>query len=82
LVRRSASAVLAPRKVPVRVSPRLGPAKPLIDALLREDPTVHRKQHHTARHVLARLIGEHGMEELTYSSVRDYVARGRPEIAA
>ena len=57
-----ASAVPAPRKVPVRVSPRLGPAKPLIDAMLREDLTAPRKQRHTARRVLARLVDEHGMD--------------------
>ncbi len=36
---------------------------------------------HTARLVLARLVDEHGMADLTYSTVRDYVARRRPEIA-
>jgi len=33
-----------------------------------------RKQRHTARLVLARLVEEHGLTELTYSAVRDYVA--------
>ncbi len=41
-----------------------------------------RKQRHTARRVLARLVEEHGLTELTYSAVRDYVARRRPEIWA
>jgi DNA-binding transcriptional regulator YhcF (GntR family) len=36
-----------------------------------------RKQRHTARRVLARLIDEHGLGELSYSSVRDYVATHR-----
>lgn len=77
-----ASAVPPPRKARVFVAPKLGPAKPLIDAMLVVDLTAPRKQRHTARKVLARLIDEHGMEGLTYSAVRDYVARRRPEIAA
>ncbi len=40
------------------------------------------EQRHTARRVLARLVDEHQLGELTYSSVRDYVARRRPQIAA
>jgi len=77
-----ASAVPAPRKVPVRVAPKLEAAKLLIDAMLVEDLTAWRKQQHTARRVLARLVDEHGMTELTYSAVRDYVARRRPEVEA
>lgn len=77
-----ASAVPPARKVPVRRSPKLEAAKPLIDAMLRADLTAWRKQRHTARRVLARLVDEHGMTEVTYSAVRDYVARRRPEIAA
>ena len=77
-----ASAVPAPRKVPVRVAPKLAAAKPLIDAMLVEDLSAWRKQQHTARRVLARLVDEHGMTELTYSAVRDYVAKRRPEIRA
>jgi len=72
----------AARKTPARAAPKLDPAKPLIDAMLREDLTAWRKQRHTARRVLARLVDEHGMGELRYSSVRDYVARRRPEIWA
>ena len=70
-----ASAVPLPRKVRVFVAPKLGPAKPLIDAMLVVDLTAPRQQRHTARKVLARLVDEHGLEGLTYSSVRDYVAR-------
>ena len=40
------------------------------------------KQRHTARRVLARLVDEHAAADLSYSTVRDYVARRRPEIAA
>lgn len=77
-----ASAVPPERKVPVRVAPKLDPAKALIDAMLREDLEAPRKQRHTARRVLARLVDEHGMRELTYPCVRDYVAKRRPEIWA
>jgi hypothetical protein len=77
-----ACAVPPSRKTPVRRSPKLDPAKPLIDAMLREDLDAPRKQRHTARRVLARLVDEHGFTTLTYSGVRDYVARRRSEILA
>lgn len=76
-----ASAVPPARKTRVSPAPKLDRWKPLIDAMLREDLTAPRKQRHTARRVLARLVDEHGAA-VTYSTVRDYVARRRPEIAA
>lgn len=75
------SAVPPPRKTPTRVAPRLDPVKPLIDAMLREDLNAPRKQRHTARRVLARLVEEHGHGDMKYPTVRDYVARRRAEIA-
>ena len=48
--------------------------------MLVEDLDAPRKQRHTARRVRERLIDEHDLE-MSYSSVRDYVARRRPEIA-
>lgn len=77
-----ANAVPPERKTPVRVAPKLEPAKGLIDAMLTEDLSAPRKQRHTARRVLARLVDEHQFTDLTYSAVRDYVARRRPEIWA
>ena len=77
-----ANAVPPERKTPVRVAPKLEPAKGLIDAMLTLDLTAPRKQRHTARRILARLVDEHELTELTYSAVRDYVARRRPEIWA
>ncbi len=77
-----AAAEPPPRKVPARVAPKLDPAKGLIDAMLREDLGAPRKQRHTARRVLARLVDEHGFSDLTYSAVRDYVAKRRPQIWA
>jgi transposase len=76
------SAVPPERKVPVRAAPKLDPAKALIDAMLVEDLEAPRKQRHTARRILARLVDEHGMRELTYPCVRDYVAKRRPQIWA
>jgi transposase len=77
-----ASAVPPPRKTPARMSPRLAPFQAAIDGMLRADLDAPRKQRHTARRVLARLVDEHGAADLSYSTVRDYVARRRPEIAA
>jgi len=82
-VRQAVAAAAPPvRKPRVFAAPKLDPAKPLIDAMLREDLTAHRKQQHTARRVLARLVDEHQMDEVSYASVRDYVARRRPQIQA
>jgi transposase len=70
------------RKSRTSVAPKLDPVKPLIDAMLREDLTAPRKQRHTARRVLARLVDEHGVGDITYSTVRDYVRVRRVEINA
>jgi len=77
-----ANAVPPERRTPVRAAPKLDPAKALIDAMLTEDLTAPRKQRHTARRVLARLVDEHALTDLTYSAVRDYVAKRRPQIWA
>lgn len=77
-----ASAVPPPRKQRRFTAPKLDPAKPIIDDWLRADLDAPRKQRHTARRVWARLVDEHQMSELSYSLVRDYVARRRLEIAA
>ena len=75
-----ASAEPPPRKVQVRVAPRLAPFKEAIDQMLRVDLDAPRKQRHTATRVLARLAEEHGATELSYSTVRDYVRIRRVEI--
>lgn len=76
-----ASAVPPPRKAPVRRSPRLDPFKDAIDAMLWADTTAPRKQRHTARRILHRLIEEHDAgAELSYSTVRDYVRTRRAQI--
>jgi len=77
-----ASAAPPARKKRVFAAPVLDPVKPLIDAMLREDLQAPRKQRHTARRVLARLVEEHEVTGVSYSTVRDYVAKRRPEILA
>ncbi|MGV1050524.1 MAG: IS21 family transposase, partial [Solirubrobacterales bacterium] len=76
------SASPPPRKVPSRAAPRLDPARAWIDAMLREDLAAPRKQRHTARRIHARLVDEHALTEITYSTVRDYVRTRRPQIWA
>ena len=73
-VRQALSDPLPPaRKTPMRSSPRLDPLRAAIDAMLTEDTTAPRKQRHTAKRILARLIEEHVAADLSYSTVRDYV---------
>ena len=82
-VRQALSNAVPPgRKTLVRAAPKLAPAKGLIDAMLMLDLTAPRKQRHTTRRVLARLVDEHELTDLTYSAVRDSVAKRRPEIWA
>ncbi len=74
------SATPPPRKPRQVVARRLESFKAAIDAMLIEDTTAPRKQRHTARRILARLIEEHDAEELSYSTVRDYVRVRRAQI--
>jgi transposase len=76
------SAVPPARKTPLRVAPRLEPFRAAIDDMLRSDLDAPKKQRHTARRVLARLVDEHGAAGLSYSTVRDHVRKRRPQIAA
>jgi hypothetical protein len=76
-----ANAVPPPRKTPARSSPKLDPFKAAIDAMLWADTTAPRKQRHTARRILHRLIEEHDAGEgLSYSTERDYVRIRRAQI--
>ena len=76
------SAIPPERKTPQRIAPRLKPFKAAIDEMLRSDLDAPKKQRHTARRVLARLVDEHGAVGLSYSTVRDYVRKRRPQILA
>ena len=75
-----ASADPPSRKTPDRAAPKLGPYAAAVDAMLVADLDAPRKQRHTARRVHARLLDEL-QAEVSYSTVRDYVRRRRPEIA-
>jgi hypothetical protein len=72
-----ASAIPPPRKTPTRTSQRLAPFRTAIDDMLRADLDAPKKQRHTARRVLARLVDEHDVVGLSYSTVRDHVAKRR-----
>ena len=76
------SAIPPARKTPQRISPRLEPFRAAIDAMLRGDLDAPKKQRHTAQRVLARLVDEHQAVGLSYSTVRDYVCKRRPQILA
>jgi hypothetical protein len=75
------SAIPPTRRTPRRTSPRLEPLKTVIDDTLRSDLDAPKKQLHTARRVLGRLVDEHEVTDLSYSTVRDYLRRRRPVIA-
>ncbi|MFF0790389.1 IS21 family transposase [Streptomyces spiralis] len=76
------SAVPPPRKKPVPRVTVLDPAKPWIDAMLREDASAPRKQKHTARRIHQRLAQEYDFDLVSYSTVCDYVLARRPQIEA
>jgi transposase len=63
-------------------SRKIDPFVDAIDAMLRSDLTAPRKQRHTAVRVLDRLVDEHQATELSYSTLRAYVAERRREIWA
>lgn len=70
----------APRKkLPPRTS-RLDRFKPAIDAMLRADLDAPRKQRHTVKRIYDRLAAEHGLEDLSYDTVWEYVRWRRPQI--
>jgi hypothetical protein len=60
--------------------PRLDPFKAAIDAMLIVDLSAPKKQRHTVRRILARLVQENDAGNLSYSTVRDYVTGRRREI--
>ena len=56
--------------------PKLAPFTDIIDGILEEDRTVHRKQHHTAKRIFERLRDEHGFTGKE-TIVKDYVRERR-----
>ena len=63
------------RREPPR-RPKLDPFTDIIDRILEEDRTSHRKQRHTAKRIFDRLCAEHGFEG-SYTIVKDYVREYR-----
>ena len=55
---------------------KLAPFTDIIDRILEEDRTVHRKQHHTAKRIFERLRDEHGFTGKE-TIVKDYVRERR-----
>ena len=60
---------------------KLAPFTDIIDRILEEDRTVHRKQHHTAKRIFERLRDEHGFTGKE-TIVKDYVRERRLRRAA
>ncbi len=56
--------------------PKLEPFMGIIDQMLEDDKTTHRKQRHTAKRVFERLRDEHGFAG-GYTIVKDYVRERR-----
>jgi len=56
--------------------PKLDPFTGIIDGILEEDRTVHRKQRHTAKRIFERLRDEHGFTG-KQTIVKDYVRERR-----
>ncbi|MGW0771177.1 IS21/IS408/IS1162 family transposase [Streptomyces sp. NPDC002676] len=68
------------RKKPPPRKSVLEPVKGFIDAMLREDLQTWKKQKHTIDRILERLAGEHDFEQASYSTIRDYVRKRRPQM--
>lgn len=75
-------AVPAPRKPASPARSVLAPVAVFIDAMLREDVAAPRKQRQTIERIQRRLAVEREFDGASYSSIRDYVARRRPQIVA
>lgn len=71
-----------PRKKPPPRPSKLDPFKSVIDGILRADLDAPRKQRHTVRRIVDRLIEEHAMVDVSYQVVRAYVAVRKPEVRA
>ncbi|MFJ2197311.1 ATP-binding protein [Streptomyces violaceusniger] len=74
------SPVPSGRKKPPPRESVLEPVKGFIDSMLHEDLQTWKKQKHTVDRILERLAGEHDFEQASYSTVRDYVRKRRPQI--
>ena len=74
MLRHSAPPGYQRRQPPKR--PKLDPFTDIIDRILEEDRSVHRKQRHTVKRIFERLCEEHGFTG-GYTIVKDYVRERR-----
>ena len=74
------SAVPADRKTPVRVSPKLEPARAFIEAILEADRKAPRKQRHTAHRIWCRIRAELPEVEVAECTIRRYVRKRKMEL--
>jgi hypothetical protein len=75
------SPIPPPRKQPPLRKSQLDPYKEVIDAILLEDRTRPPHRRHTIRRIWEQLVDEHDAQ-VSYSTVRDYVARRRQQLDA
>ena len=81
MVRDAVKSALPPeRKRTPRESPKLGPVRDFIDAILESDRHEPRKQRHTARRIWDRLRESYPNHEVGESTVRRYVGRRKREL--
>jgi hypothetical protein len=72
-----ASPVPAPRKRPAGRASKLDPFKDAIGSLLQKEAGTPDQPARTAREIFNWLVAEHGAAQVSYSTVRDYVAGRR-----
>jgi hypothetical protein len=68
------------RKISTRGKPRLEPAKPFIEAILKGDENAPRKQRHTAHRIWSRIREELPAVSIAESSIRRYVRERKIEL--
>jgi transposase len=74
------NAVPKERKQPEREKPKLGPAIPFIEAILKADQKAPRKQRHTAHRIWSRLKAERTEVDAAESTIREYVHQRKLEL--
>jgi len=74
------NAVPKERRKMVREKPKLAPAIPFIEAILKTDQKAPRKQRHTAHRIWSRLKAERPEVEVAESTLREYVRQRKIEM--
>ena len=81
MVRDALRSAMPPERKPTpRESPKLGPVRDFIDAILESDRHEPRKQRHTARRIRDRLRERYPNHKVGESTVRRYVSRRKREL--